>query len=206
MAYGSYSVNATIGGIQISETITREGDHPNPYEISLPVASSGTVTNRTNNVLTDVTLLANHGLTNGTYDCFFSGGVRYGTAAAITGNTMTLSGGDGDNFPVNTTACQVSKVTAINTAIDGDGIELIAIELKSQNTTTTKVGHVKFMDAANNTVAELDLVENTPRVWDIAGGAANAFAGEKITHAEAAMNDTALAATLYIASLEDSTP
>lgn len=206
MAYGSYSVNATIGGIQISETITREGDHPNPYEISLPVASSGTVTNRTNNVLTDVALLANHGLTNGTYDCFFSGGVRYGTAAAITGNTMTLSGGDGDNFPVNTTACQVSKVTAINTAIDGDGIELIAIELKSQNTTTTKVGHVKFMDAANNTVAELDLVENTPRVWDIAGGAANAFAGEKITHAEAAMNDTALAATLYIASLEDSTP
>lgn len=206
MAYGSYSVNATIGGIQISETITREGDHPNPYEISLPVASSGVVTNRTNNVLTDVTLLAGHGLTNGTYDCFFSGGVRYGTAAAITGNTMTLSGGDGDNFPVNTTACQVSKVTAINTAIDGDGIELIAIELKSQNTTTTKVGHVKFMDAANNTVAELDLVENTPRVWDIAGGAANAFAGEKITHAEAAMNDTALAATLYIASLEDSTP
>lgn len=206
MAYGSYSVNATIGGIQISETITREGDHPNPYEISLPVASSGTVTNRTNNVLTDVALLANHGLTNGTYDCFFSGGVRYGTAAAITGNTMTLSGGDGDNFPVNTTACQVSKVTAINTAIDGDGIELIAIELKSQNTTTTKVGHVKFMDAANNTVAELDLVENTPRVWDIAGGAANAFVGEKITHAEAAMNDTALAATLYIASLEDSTP
>lgn len=206
MASGTYTLSVTLGGITISEIVTREGDHPNPYEPTLPVASSGTVTNRTNNALTDVALLANHGLTNGTYDCFFSGGVRYGTAAAITGNTMTLSGGDGDNFPVNTTACQVSKVTAINTAIDGDEIELIAIELKTQNTTKTKVGHIKFMDTANNTVAEIDLVENTPRIWDIAGGAANPFTGEKITHAEAAMNDTALTATLYIASLEDSTP
>lgn len=206
MAYGSYSVNATIGGIQISETITREGDHPNPYEISLGVASTGTVTNRTNNVLTDVTLSGGHGLTNGTYDCFFSGGVRYGLTGAIVSNTMTLSDGAGDDFPANNATCQVSKVTAINTAIDGDEIELIAIELKSQNTTTTKVGHVKFMDSGNNTIAEIDLVENTPRVWDIAGGAANAFTGNPITHAEAAMNDTALTATLYVASLEDSTP
>lgn len=206
MASGTYTLSVTLGGITISEIVTREGDHPNPYEPTLPVASSGTITNRTNNTLTDVTLASGHGLTNGTYDCFFSTGVQYGCTGNITSNTLTLNSGTGDAFPVNTTACQVSKVTAINTAIDGDEIELIAIELKTQNTTKTKVGHIKFMDTANNTVAEIDLVENTPRVWDIAGGAANPFTGEKITHAEAAMNDTALTATLYIASLEDSTP
>ncbi len=206
MAYASYAVNATIGGININDNISREGDHPNPYEPALPVASSGTITNRTNNVLSDVALSGGHGLTNGTYDCFFSAGVRYGCTGAITGNTMTLSDGAGDNFPVNTTACQVSKVTAINTAIDGDAIEIIAINLKTANTTKTKVGHVKFMDASNATIAEIDLVENTPRVWDITGGAANPFTGNPITHAEAAMNDTATAATLQIASLEDSTP
>ena len=206
MPYGTYSVNANIGGIQVNDQIVREGDHPNPYEPSLHVASSGTITNRTNNILTDVTLLANHGLTNGTYDCFFTTGVRYGLTGAITGNTMTLSSGAGDDFPANTTACEVSKVTAINTQIDGDEIEIIAINLKNANGTKTKVGHVKFMDGTNATIAQIDLVENTPQVWDIAGGAANPFTGAPITHAEAAMNDTTNTATLQIASLEDSTP
>ena len=113
MAYGTYSVNANIGGIQISDQIVREGDHPNPYEVTLPIASSGTIVNRTNNILSDVTLLADHGLTNGTYDCFFSTGVKYACEGTITDNTMTLTNGTGDDFPVNTTACQVSKVTSI---------------------------------------------------------------------------------------------
>jgi hypothetical protein len=206
MAYGTYSVNANIGGIQISDQIVREGDHPNPYEITLPVASTGTIVNRTNDTLTDVTLSGGHGLTNGTYDCFFSGGVAYGCTGNITSNVLTLNGGAGDAFPVNTTTCQVSKVTAINTAIDGDEIEIIAINLKTTNGTKTKVGHIKFMDSGNALVAEIDLVENTPRVWDIAGGATNSFTGNAITHAQAAMNDTVTAATLQIASLEDSTP
>lgn len=206
MAYATYSVNANIGGIQISDQITREGDHPNPYEVTLPIASSGTIVNRTNNILSDVTLLGGHGLTNGTYDCFFTTGVKYACEGTITSNVMTLTNGTGDDFPANAAACQVSKVTAINTAIDGDEIEILAICLKTANATKTKVGHIKFMDAANLTIGEIDLVENTPRVWDVAGGTTTPLTGNVVTHAEAAMNDIALTATLQIASLEDSTP
>ena len=205
MAVGTYQLNVNLGGIQIFDTISREGDHPQSYEVTLPIASAGTIVNRTNDVLSDVTLLGGHGLTNGTYDCFFSTGVKYACEGTITANTMTLTNGTGDAFPVNTTACQVSKVTAINTAIDGDAQKLFAINLKTLNGTKTVAGHVKFMDSGNVLVAELDLVENTPRVWDVYSVASPAT-GNAVTHAEAAMNDTVNTATLQIGSLEDSTP
>ena len=206
MATGTYNVNVGIGGINMSKIISRTGDHPNPYEPSIPAASAGTIVNRTNNTLTDVTLLAGHGLTNGTYACFFSTGVAYACVGEITANVLTLNVALGDAFPVNTTACQVAKITTVNTAIDGDAITLIGMMLDDTNGNSTKVAHVRFLDTGSAQIAEIDLVANAPRVWDITGGDANAFTGNPITSAQVAQNDTTSAHTVYIASLEDSTP
>ena len=204
-AYATYSINAQIGGILISKNVTREGDHPNPYVPSIGVASSGTTDNRTNDTVTDVLLSADHGLTNGTYDCFFSAGVRFGATGVVAANTLTLSVGDGDNFPANNTACQVAKVTQVNTAIDGDEVEIIAICLEDPDSSSTVKGHVQFLDVGDAEVAEIDLVANEPQFWDISGGATNPFTGNVITKCLAAHNGTTAALQLTIASLEDST-
>ena len=205
-AYATYNLSAQIGGVLISKNVTREADKPNPYTPSIGVASSGTTDNRTNNTVTDVLLAGGHGLTNGTYDCFFSGGNRFGCTGVVAANTLTLSVGDGDNFPANNTTCQVAKVTQVNTAIDGDAVEIIAICLEDPDSESTVVGHVQFLDVGSVEVAEIDLVANEPQFWDITGGSANPFTGNAITKAYAAHNGTTAALTLNIASLEDSTP
>jgi hypothetical protein len=206
VAYATYNLNAQIGGILISKNVTRSADHPNPYVPSIGKANAGVVENRTNDVLTDVDLGEDHGLTNGTYACFFSAGVRYGLTGEIAGNTLTLSDGAGDNFPANTTACQVAKVTEVNTAIDGDAVEIIAIVLEDPNTESVVKGHVQFLDAGNAQIAQIDLKANEPQFWDITGGADNPFTGNPITKCRAAQNSTASALQITIASLEDSTP
>ena len=77
MAVASYAISFMAAEINLGRSVIRSGNHPNPYELTIAAASSGTVTNRTNNTKTDVVLSAGHGLTNGTYDCFFSTGVAY---------------------------------------------------------------------------------------------------------------------------------
>ncbi len=206
MANAAYSINMNIGGIQMNQAYTRSGDHPNPYTPSIPAASSATIVNRTNDALTDVTLLANHGLTNGTYDCFFSAGVKYAITATITANVMTLTSGSGDAFPVNTTSCQVSKVTQVNTQIDGDNVKIIGMCLVDPSSGSTEVAHVQMLDSGDATIAEIDLVANVPRIWDITGGDANAFTGNPITYSQVAQSKTTGALTVQIVSLEDATP
>ena len=45
-----------------------------------------------------VNLPAGHGLVNGKFDAFWTGGKRYGLDGTINGNALTLDGGAGDNF------------------------------------------------------------------------------------------------------------
>jgi hypothetical protein len=204
MAYGTYSVNVNVGGIQVSKQIVREGNHPNPYEVTLPVASAGTLTDvdSANNV-GNVTLSANHGLTNGTYDVYFGTGMRYNVEGTVANNTMSLINGSGDTIAANNTACQVAAVTQINTAIDGDASNLLAISLEKSDATSTAEGHVQFQATAAEEIAEEDLVANQPRVWDFEGGDTNILTGNVVVTAYASQNDTAATATLKVVSLED---
>lgn len=204
MAFGTYSLNVNVGGIQVSKQITREGNHPNPYEVTLPVATAGTILNEdsANNVC-NVTLPGEHGLTNGTYDLYFPAGIRYGVTGAITANTMAVTLGAGDAIPDENTVVQVSKVTQINTAIDGDASELFAISLEKADTTSTAKGHIQFQAAAAEEIAEEDLVANQPRVWDFEGGDTNILTGNVVVTSYASQNDTAATANLKVVSLED---
>jgi len=204
MAYGTYNINANVGGVQITKQINREGNHPNPYEVTLPVASAGTLSGvDTGNNVANVTLASGHGLTNGTYDVYFATGIRYGTTGAITDNTMAISVGSGDSLPANNTACQVSKVTQINTAIDGDASKLFAISLESTNASSTANGHIQFQAASAEEIAEVDLDANSPRVWDFEGGDTNILTGNVVVTAYASQNDTAATKTLKVVSIED---
>jgi hypothetical protein len=204
MAYGTYSINVNIGGVQITKQITREGNHPNPYEVVLHVATAGTLTAvDVGNNVGNVTLGAGHGLTSGTYDVYFATGIRYGVEGTIADNTLSLINGSGDTIAANNTACQVSKVTQINTAIDGDASELFTLSLESANATSDANGHIQFQATAAEEIAEVDLDANSPRVWDFDGGDTNILTGNVVVTAYASHNSTTEALTLKVVSLEN---
>ena len=205
----SYNVNLSIGGVNIARGVPRSGDHPNPYEITLPAGKAGTLSTRTDNDTGVATVASGHGITTSDLvDVYWSGGMRYGmSVTATTSTTISVDAGAGDNFPVAATAIVVTKQVSVNTAIDGDSIQVIGILAEyATNPSPAVMSHVHFQSSAPATIAEIDLTSNVPQVWDIAGGATNPFTGNPIVVCKASNGSGTDAATLKIVSLEDSTP
>ena len=208
MAQGSYGLSVSIGGIAIQKSIVRTADHPNPYEVTLP-AAKGPLTSW---VKTDANTAAGnlpggHGYSNGKFDVYWSTGKRLDVDGTISTNALSLDGGSGDDFPASATADVVAypQVT-INTAIDGDAIKLAAISLEYTDTTAASRGRLLFEDSAGDDIASVNLTGNSPLVYDVEGGQTNPFTGDPITVCRASHENLTYAATLKIASLEDSTP
>ena len=203
----AYGISLSGGGMSISQSITRTGDHPNTYEVPLPVGAAGTLSVRTDNDTGTVTA-AGHGLVNGDkIDLFWAGGRRYGmTVGTIAGNDVPIDLGAGDNLPSASTAVVITKQVVINTAVDGDAIQIIGIVAETSNPASTAKAHIDMQDTGAASIEPIDLVANTPKVYDIAGGATNIFTGNVITVSKAANGSATEPMTLKIMSLEDSTP
>ena len=206
-----YSVTVSLGGVTIQKSINRTGDHANSYEVALSAAKDVTGWTDTDTDTASCTLPSGHGYTDGNFDVYWTeSGVakrRYGVPGTISTNTLTLDGGSGDDFPAtSTTGVVVCKQVQITLACDGDAIALAAMILEYIDPNSTKLGHVDFQDAGPAQVTHKDLSANQPQVYDVAGGASNAFSGNPITVAYASHNDSTNDATLKFISLEDSTP
>ena len=211
MFTATYSVNATIAGINLSRSVVRQGDHPNPYQVTLPAAKAVTDWVKTDADTAAGNLAAGHGLTTGTYDVYWDGGARYGVSVTVTTNALALDGGSGTDFPASSTSTvRISKQKVINTAIDGDTVQIAGILLGYADTAAEAVGRLLFEDAAGDDIADLDgsdgIVANVPKVIDVEGGDTNAFSGDLIATCKASHSNTAADATLTIVTLEDSTP
>jgi hypothetical protein len=212
MPNATYGVSLSAGGLSISKSINRTGDHPNPYEVTLPVGTAGTLSTRTDDD-TGVITVASHSLIVGDkVNVFWNGGKRYGmTVSAQTATTITVGTGvgevgAGDNFPAASTAVVITKQVVINTAIDGDNIEIIGIVAEAVDQNSTAKAHIDFQDSGGARIEAFDLEANIPQVYDIAGGAVNPFTGNPITQSKAANGSSTEVLTLKIISLEDSTP
>jgi hypothetical protein len=215
MPQATYVTNLAVGGVAIQPPpIVRTGDHPNPYEVVLAAGKAGTLTTRTDND-TGVITVPGHTLQVGdNVDVYWSvapAGRRYGMkVSSIAGNDVTvgtLAGeiGAGDNFPAQGSAVVITKQVVINTAIDGDKIQIIGVMLECP-LDTAAVGHISFFDVGPAQIHHLDLAHNDPTIIDVAGGATNPFTGNPIVSAAATSGSSTQSATLKIASLEDSTP
>jgi hypothetical protein len=211
MPQGSFVGTFSLGGVSFSNGGTpgsvTEFDHPNPYEISLPVGKAVTDWVKTDANTAACNLAGGHGQTNGKFDVYWSGGVRYGVDGTIVTNALALDGGAGDDFPASATAdVVVCKQVPIVCNIDGDNIQVIGVFLKN-DLDSDGVAHVDFQDSGNATIAQLDLVAGSvAHTYQIALGATNPFTGNPITQAHASNGSTTGPATLYILSGEDSTP
>jgi hypothetical protein len=215
MPQATHVINLSVGGVSIQPPpIVRTGDHPNPYEVTLPPGKAGTLSTRTDND-TGVITAAGHSLIVGdVVDVYWSvapAGRRYGMkVSAVAGNDVTvgtLAGeiGAGDNFPVQGSAVVITKQVVINTAIDGDKIQIIGLMMECP-LDAAAVGHISFFDSGPVQIAQFDLAHNDPTIIDVVGGATNPFTGNPIVSAGATNGSSTQSATLKIASLEDSTP
>lgn len=213
MAVGNYSLTVTIGGVSIAKSVSRSGDHPNPYgPITLPAGKVVTSWVKTDANTAACNLPSGHGYTNGNFDVYWTAGgvdyVRYGVPGTITVNALALDGGDGTDFPASATVgIVVCKQVQINTAIDGDASELLALSLESSDPASTGRAHVDFQDVSDVQVADFNLYANVPLVYDIGSSAiTNPVTGEPIVVAYASNGSSSEDLTLYVLSLEDSSP
>lgn len=207
MPQATCAIVLSLGGITIQKSIIRSGDHPNPYEITLPAGIAGQLTTRTDADTGIITVAAHSIVDSDTVDVFWAGGRRYGVdVTAHTGTTISIDLGAGDDLPIATTAVVIVKQIQINAAIDGDKVQVLGMAMEFADPNEASKGHITFKDGGGATIANLDLSANTPSVYDVAGGQTNPFTGNPITAAYASNGSSVNAATLKILSLEDSTP
>lgn len=207
MATGLYNLNVQVAGVSIQKQITRTGDNAQAWEVTLPAGKAVTSWVKTDANTAACNLPAGHGYSNGNFDVYWSGGVRYGVPGTISTNALTLDGGTGTDFPESaTTGVVVTAQVAINATIDGDNSQLFAISLELTDSSATTKGHVVFEDSANDDIFALTLDANNPVVYDLGAGIANPITGDVISEILASNGSSAASATLKVVNLQDSTP
>lgn len=211
MATVTHAQSISGGGITIQAMpVTRTNSGTIALEDTLNTAKAGTLSTRTDNNTGTLTLGSGHGITDGQIiDVFWSGGVqRTVTVGTVSGTSVPIDGGIGDNLPTATTAITACVQKAINLSIDGDNADILAVVLETVDKTLRTAANVQFLDSAADIIAEIDLVTNVPQVWDIEGGSANPFTGDPITNLKASQASTSTSETwtLKIVGVQDASP
>lgn len=205
-------INLTAGFISISENSVISADTPNPLEIDVPVAKSGTLTTRTDDDTGVVTVATGHGITDAdTVDIYTAAGEllrKDCNVTATTSTTISIDAGSGTALPVTSTVLIVGKQVAFLPTILSDKIQLFALQLVLAGATTK--GRAVFFTAAPAVAGSGDgdftLVANQGQIYNVAGGQANPLDGDDVVSAAASQANTTLGARLKILSLEDRTP
>lgn len=205
----SYGMSISGGGMSIQPlAVNRTGSGLITLDETLSVSQAGSLTTRTSDTVGTITMTeALHTIATGNIiDIYWDGGVHYGsTVGTVAGTSVPISLGSGDVLPAAATAVTVVVQATANLTIDGDEAAFIAIELSTTDKSLRTAGHIQFLDASSNEIAEIDLVTNVPQVWDLEGGSANPFTGAIITQAKLSQA-SAVAATLKIIGVQDATP
>lgn len=213
MPSGSLNKSFLLGGYAFGNQANAANtfDNTNTYEVTLPAGKTVTNWVKTDADTAACDLPAGHGYSNGKFDVYWSGGQRVGVDGTISTNALSLDGGTGTDFPASATAGVIcTKCVTINTAIDGDNVQIFGVFFRSASDTAA-VGHISFRDSGNASIAEYDLVEvdNDATGCDVAytgTDASTELTGNPITYSLATTNSTTAAATIYILVGEDSTP
>lgn len=198
---------AAVAGTSLQKTYTRTGNTEIALELALPVGKTGTVKvrNADDDAQLEMSGAVASVIVNDKVDVYWSSGVRYGmNVDAVNGgsDTFDLTGGAGDALPAQTTSIVMTEQVVANVAIDGDNASIVAV-IVEDTSGGSAAAHVDLQDTGNATIAELDLVANIPRFYDLTSGVANPFTGNPITHVHASNGSSTAAATLKVVALID---
>jgi hypothetical protein len=210
MANLNFAQSLSGGSIQISRSSVRTADGLNGRDPILPVGQAGALTTRVDNDEGTITAAsAGHGIeTADVVDVYWDGGVQYGcVVGTVAGTAIPITGGDGDNLPVEATAVVVTKQVQVNATIDGDNLVILGIVAQYTAANSPAVAHVDMQDATDAQIVAVKLQANEPQFYDIAGGtASNIFTGDPIKKVMASNGSATEPALLKILWLVDSTP
>ncbi len=196
MATGTFSVVASWGGITISPTLTVSGDHPNPFQLPLPIAWAGTITGGT------VTLPAGHAIVTGTVDAYWTDpatgltDVRYGCSATVSGTSVALTGGTGTALPGSGYAITLGQVVQFTTEIVSADVQAIIVSFDHL------VGHALLETSGGDSVLPVLLPLNQPWFWVNGNGTSNPLTSS-VGLCQASNGDPTSTATLTILSMEN---
>lgn len=208
----TYGLSISGGGVNIQPaSIQRSGSGSIGIEETLAAAEAGSLTTRTTDTVGDITMDdGSHTITTGdVVDVYWDGGVHYGaTVGTVSGTTVPLSGGSGDVLPSASTTVTVAKQVEVTVSIDGDAAKILAMIIETNTKSLATAGHVQFVDSADAEIAEIDLVANTAKVWDLAGGSTNPFTGNPITKAKVSNGGSTAneGYTFKITGVQDASP
>lgn len=204
MPSAQVGIAVAAAGVSIARSSVITTDAATGLEVTLPVAWPVTSWVKTDANTAAGNLASGHGQATGTYDVYWTGGQRLGVGVTITDDACVFEGGAGTDFPASATTTVVTCLqTSINTAIDGDVLELLAIDLGYTDAAAASVGNADFKAAAS--VELIALAANEPQVWK-AAAAKTQFTGDPITTILASHSNITTAATLKIIVMQDSTP
>jgi hypothetical protein len=199
MSAGSITLAINLPGLSINLAHAASGTGMILREKTIPKGQAGTLDTRTDDNTGVVGLSAGHGIVTGNkVDVSWSGGVRRGMDATVSGNNVTVDGGAGDVLPAQTTAVVVSKCVDIDTDFLGNLLKILTASA-DQNT------FLDFQDAGGVALITggWSLATGVPQYWYDGSGVTNPLAGDAVANIRASNSETDADATLKIGVFYD---
>lgn len=173
-----------IDGLVVRENQTIESDLVLGGSPSVAAAKPGDLTTRTNDTDGTLTMDTGHGFaTSDVIDLYWDGGSRIGVVVGtVATNSVPISGGTGDNLPVNNTAITAMKRNIHSESIAFAGNDLRVISISSP---VPCVVHLVASDgttyhASLRIVADDAVPAQYSYLWDNLSGVPNPVAGDAV--------------------------
>lgn len=182
-----------VGGIQFQRSADLGVE---PVNTAVPAGRASLEWTKTD-ANTGMALLATgHGFTTGDVaDVSWDGGKRWNLAVTVSGDEVTLDGGDGDDLPANETAVIVSRVVAIPEDWEGTDLVLLIAEMNQPGT-------LVFMGTDGALPWVHDLAAHEPFLWFRGCGPENPLEGGTVTSVHVSVSGTT-AGTFTMVGLQD---
>ncbi len=181
--------------------VVREADGLMTRLVALPAATAAMSWTKSTATSGSAALPEGHPISSGeTVAVVWQGGSRREMTAAVNGQTVSVSGGTGDNLPDSGAAVLIARRTVIEFDQLGSDIELIELSGFVEHRPGRLIAALRS-ESAEEYVADIDGMA----LWFSRSGLANPLASKtlKYIHAYAGESETT---TLFAGCLEDSTP
>ena len=197
MAVGTVTVTAGVGGMSVTRAASLTADGLTLRDPSVAAAKAGSLTLRTNDTDGTVTTTDSGAFTTAdVIDLYWSGGRRYGVVVGtVSGTSVPISGGAGDNLPVADTAVTAMVPGAEDFTVGYAGLQ--ALVAKCDTT-----GLATFLASGGSVVRGADLAgPNGGYVGGGGGGATNPFGTTNVTDVRLSHASSTQAYTVSAAAL-----
>lgn len=180
---GTYRVDTTFRANGRTFRTIQEADYDNVLQaepMALPGAKTGVLTTRTDDDTGSVTAEVSHGITTAAIvDVFWQNadltyGVRRGmTVGTVSGTTVPIDGGAGDNLPLAATNLRLMTRHSEALVVTGNNVVGIFISFPQP-------GQITFADASNVELHAVDMTDIDAYGWTALSGITNPLAGDAV--------------------------